>query len=66
MRAPAMLDRARVDAAKASEAVEERRDTGPALPQYGDALTLLHFEAGGAEHPDARRASDDAGGVALP
>ena len=62
----AVLDRARVDAAKASETVEQRGGARTASAEYGDALSLVHLEAGGAKHPDARRASGDAGGVALP
>ena len=55
-----------IGATKPGEAVEQRRGAGTARTEYGDTLTLLHFEAGASEHPDARRASRDAGGVALP
>lgn len=61
-----VLDRARVHATKTGEALEERRSAGSASPEDGDALTLVHLETGGAKHPDSRRASLDAGGVALP
>jgi len=61
-----MLDRARVDATKTGEALEECGGAGSASTEDGDALTLVHFETGGTQHPDSRRASLDAGGVALP
>jgi hypothetical protein len=62
----AVLDRARVDTAEASKTLEQRGRAGTASAEYGDAFSLVHLEAGGAKHPDARRASGDAGGVALP
>jgi len=65
-RALPVLDRARVDAAEPCEALEERGRPGTTSAEYGDALSFVHLEGGGAEHPDARRTSGDAGGVALP
>jgi len=65
-RALPVLDRTGVDAAQPREAVEQRRRAGATRAEDGDALTLVHLEAGSAQHPDPRRASGDAGGVALP
>jgi hypothetical protein len=65
-RALAMLDRARVDATQPRETLQQRRRSGARRAEDGDALTFVHLEAGGAQHPDPRRASGDAGGVARP
>jgi hypothetical protein len=62
----AVLDRPRVDTAKAGETVEQRGRARATSTEYGDAFSLVHLEAGGAKHPDARGASGNAGGVALP
>jgi hypothetical protein len=62
----AVLDRARVDTAEASETLEQRGRAGTTSAENGDAFSLVHLETGGAKHPDARRASGDAGGVTLP
>jgi hypothetical protein len=62
----AVLDRARVDTAEASETLEQSGRAGTTSTEYGEAFSLVHLEAGGAKYPDARRASGDAGSVALP
>jgi hypothetical protein len=61
-----VLDAAGVRPSKTGEAVEQRRGAGAACAEYGHALSLLHFEARSSQHPDARGASGDTGGVALP
>jgi len=66
MRGLPVLDRARIDATKTGEALEESGGASSASTEDGDALTLVHLETGGTQHPDSRRASLDAGGVALP
>ena len=65
-RVPEVLDRARIDAPEAGKALEQSGGAGTPSAEDGDALSLVHLEIGGAQHPDSRRASCDAGGVALP
>jgi len=66
MRPLPVLDRAGIDATEAGEALEQRGGTCTPSAKDGDALTLVHLETRSAQHPDSRRASCDAGGVALP
>jgi hypothetical protein len=66
MRRLPVLDRARVDATKTGETLEERRGAASTSTEDDDTLTLVDLETGGAQHPDPRRASLDTGGVALP
>ena len=53
-------------ASEPGETVEQRGRARSASAENGDALSVVHLEAGAAQHPDACRASRDTGGVALP
>ena len=61
-----VLDASGVWPTQAGKAVEQRGGAGATRAKNGDALSLLHLEAGASQHPDARRATGDAGGIALP
>ena len=65
-RALEVLDRARIDAPEAGEAMEQCRSARTAGAENRDALAFVHVETGGAQHPDPGRAAGDAGCVALP
>jgi hypothetical protein len=60
------LDGASVDATKSGETMEKGRRSRTAGSEYRDAFPLFDVEGRTAEYPDPRRASRDAGGVALP
>jgi len=65
-RRTAVLDRSRIRASETGEAVEQRGGACAARAENGDTFSLVHLEGRPAQHPDARRTSRDAGGVALP
>jgi hypothetical protein len=61
-----VLDRTGVDATKAGQTLEQRGGARTTSAEDGNALSFAYLETGGAQHPDSRRASGDAGSVALP
>jgi hypothetical protein len=66
LRGGGALDGPSIGAAKAGQTMEERGCARAAGAEHRDAFSLFDIEARTAQHPDPRRASRDAGGVALP
>jgi hypothetical protein len=60
------LDRSRVGATEAGEAVQQRRGSRAARAEHGETLPSLDVEAEPTQDPRAGRTSGDPGSVALP
>ena len=60
------LDCSGVGPPQAGEAIQERRGAGARCSEHGEAFAPLDVQARAAKDPCTRRASFDAGGVALP